>query len=200
MSIQRYPLTLSFKGERDYIQGPDIFDAVIQALCAGAETTRVAQIDVAFHRLARHAVELINDDQGSAMDPVAICQYSIDGVRRQAFVVETGTEIVERHPYPEEDIIERMSIDTDQRTCALDIDLPFTDMELWVSMTKALHKALFPELNGKWLFVRARFEHYAPDAKGFRTLAFKSNFNNKLTRCEAMRDGVKVGEIYFSIV
>lgn len=141
MSIQRYPLTLSFKGERDYIQGPDIFDAVIQALCAGAETTRVAQIDVAFHRLARRAVELINDDQGSAMDPVAICQYSIDGVRRQAFVVETGTEIVERHPYPEEDIIERMSIDTDQRTCALDIDLPFTDMELWVSMTKALHKS-----------------------------------------------------------
>jgi hypothetical protein len=78
---------------------------------------------------------------------------------------------------------------------------PYSDIELWVAMTKALHYKAFAQSKGKWLFVRGRFPEYVRQAPANeRALVIAASFHDKLTRSEALVDGVKVGEIYFSIV
>lgn len=195
--VERHPLQLRFKGERNYLQGPDIFDAVLSRI----PNDSVTDIDFSFHRMAHRAVDLVFGEQGKDLDPVAVCHYSAAGVRQQAYVIETDMPIEGRSEYPEHEIVAAMEIDAERRVCGLKCDLPYTDIEIWVSMTKALHQKVFIDLKGKWLFVRGRFAMYNPKRDGgLRELSIKANFNNKLTRSEAVVGGRKVGEIYFSII
>jgi hypothetical protein len=70
-----------------------------------------------------------------------------------------------------------------------------------VAMTKAMHQKVFPQLKGKWLFVRGRFPQFVQHSPAKeRSLVIAASFNDKLTRSETFLDGVKSGEIYFSIV
>lgn len=199
MVIERHPLYLQFKGDRDYVQGPDIFDAVLERLQADTNGP-ITDIDFAFHRLARRAMDLVHGEQGKDLDPVAVCQYIAAGQRRRAYVVETDRAIEGRYPYPEHEVVSHLMIDKGQRACRLEANPAFSDIEIWVAMTKALHQAAFDELKGKWLFVRGRFARYDSKAQGPRELSIMANFNNKLTRSEAVLSGEKIGEIFFSIV
>jgi hypothetical protein len=197
---ERQPLELRFKGDRNYIQGPDIFDAVLSRLSNDAGTI-ITDIDFSFHRLAFRAVDLVVTEGDETLNPVAVCQYITAGTKRRVYVVETSREITERYDYPEHDIVRAMKIDAEQRICKFYGDLPYSDIEIWVSMTKALHQKVFTTLKGKWLFVRGRFIRYNSEGYGApRELSIKANFNNKLTRSEAVCGEKKIGEIYFSIV
>lgn len=199
MTVARYPLELQFKGERNYIQGPDIFDAVLSKLCE-ISSDEIAKIDFSFHRMAHKAVDMICTEHVENLDPVAVCQYVLNGIRRRAYVVESSRDIDGRKPYQESEIVEQMLLNAEKAVCDLQCSPVYSDIEIWVAMTKALHQAALPELKGKWLFVRGKFDRYDPQDKGPRQLVIKSNFSNKLTRSDALRNGVKVGEIYFSLV
>lgn len=199
MVMERHPLSLQFKGDRDYVQGPDIFNAVLERLHADTNGS-ITDIDFAFHRLARRAMNLVHGEQGKDLDPVAVCQYIVAGQRRRAYVVETDHAIGERYPYPEHEVVSQLMVDKARRACRLEANPAFSDIEIWVAMTKALHLAVFNELNGKWLFVRGRFARYDSKVQGLRELTIMANFNNKLTRSEAVLSGEKIGEIFFSIV
>jgi hypothetical protein len=199
VQLTQYPMALHFKGDRDYIQGPDIFDSVY-ALLQLDGNVEIRDFDIAFHRLARHALVLAFEDECKNLEPVAVCSYSVNGVRKRAYVVETLKLIDSRKTYSESRITDKLKIDVVRKSCILLENLQFTDIEIWVSMTKALHQSVLGHLVGKWLFVRGRFASYDPRALGVRELSIVANFNNKLTRSFALLDGNKVGEIYFSII
>jgi hypothetical protein len=68
-------------------------------------------------------------------------------------------------------------------------------------MVKALHLALYPDLVGKWLYVRGKFDRYQdvyePPAR--HQVVVQANFNSKMTRTAVLVDGQKVGDIFFSL-
>lgn len=193
-------LNLEFKGSRNYIQGPDIYNAVLAMLEVEANEQLFA-IDFAFHRMASSNLEMFAGDPPEGGDPVAVCVFTVSGKKERVYVLEIDEPIAGRRPYPEDEIIRGLDIDLDARSCSLLGTPSYSDIEVWVAMTKALHQKAFPELKGKWLFVRGRFDKYErASASTDRRLVIKACFNNKLTRSEAILSGEKVGDIFFSIV
>lgn len=198
--MKEFLLDLRFKGERDYLQGPDIFNATLDCLQTKVLASSVKDIDFSFHRLARSQLKLSIDAPPTDIEPVAVCTFTTE-VRQRAYLFETGEAITSRHPYPEDEIVSSMEVDVASRCGRLQCETAYTDIEVWVAMTKALHYRVFPNLKGKWIFVRGRFPQFFRHTQvKERALVILSSFNDKLTRSEISLDGVKAGDIYFSIV
>lgn len=188
-----------YKGGRDYIHGTDIFNQTLDWLrCSKGD---VYDIDFAFHRLAVRQLKAVAGDQLEAVEPAATCSYTAGGVRQRFHLIETIETVTRRYPYPEDEIVKEMQVDPAKRQGVLASDVHYSDIEVLVAMTKALHHKVFPHLKGKWLFVRGRFSEPLPNVNvKKRAITIVTSFNEKLTRSEAVQDGVKVGEIFFSIV
>lgn len=194
-----YKLDLQFKGDREYLHGTDIFNETLTWLIS--QRGEIKDIDFTFHRLAAHQLKAICGSTQENIDPVAICSYTSGAGRERVFLIETDQEVTGRYPYPEDELVSKMEIDISTRRGVLHGDVAYSDIEVWVAMTKALHYKVFPHLQGKWLFVRGKFPQYVRySGGGERSLTIAASFNDKLTRSEALLNGVKVGEIYFSIV
>lgn len=192
-------LDLNFKGTRNYIQGPDILNAVLTEL--DSHEFKVCDIDFAFHRLARNQLKLVYGALPTGVEAVAICSYSSNDLRKRVNIIETQGVIEGRYPYLEDEIVSRMEFDSDAQMGFLKNEIHYSDIEVWVAMTKALHLKMFPNLTGKWLFVRARFPKFIFQSRcKERKIQLVASFNDKLTKSDALLDGNKVGEIYFSIV
>lgn len=194
-----YDLDLKYKGSRDYLHGTDIFSSTLN--CLFARFGKIENIDFAFHRQAHQQLKLVVGDSPLEERAAAVCSFSVDGIRKRAGLYETQNGVTERYPYPEDEIVSSMDIDILGRKGILLGGRGYSDIEIWVAMTKALHYRVFSQSKGKWFFVRGRFHQYtASSVAERRELVIASAFNDKLTRCEAVQDGVKLGEIYFSIV
>jgi hypothetical protein len=192
-------LELQFKGGRDYLHGTDMFNATLDWL---TETLgEIRDIDFTFHRLARQQLQAVAGVAAEGVKPVAVCGYTAKGIRERIHLVETEQSVTGRYPYPEDEVVATMEIDPAARCGVLRGETHYSDIEVWIAMTKVLHYQVFPQLRGKWLFVRGRFPHYEHRSQATeRRLTLAACFNDKLTRSEALLDGIKVGEIYFSIV
>ncbi|HEY6898548.1 MAG TPA: hypothetical protein VI279_14915 [Rhodocyclaceae bacterium] len=192
-------LTLKFKGERKYLQGPDIYNEALIWLTN--QRSEVRDIDFAFHRMATRQVKAVLADSDTTAEAVAACAFTSERGRERLLLLETDQAVSDAYPYPEDELVRPMAVELATRTGLLRGTTVYSDIEIWVAMTKALHHQVFPDLPGKWLFVRARFPHFrSATAAAERKLAITACFNNKLTRSEAFLDGSKAGEIYFSIV
>lgn len=192
-------LDLKFKGDRNYLQGPDIFNDTLSWLYS--QRGEILDIDFSFHHQAFHQLKVILGDLPESVKPVAVCSFSSSGRREKAYLIETNKIIKVRYPYSEEDIASRLKINLDKRSGVLCGETSFSEIETLVAMGKVLHQHVFPELKGKWLFVRARLRSYDKyfDSKD-RALVIAATFNNQLTRCEIFYEGNKGGEIYSSII
>jgi hypothetical protein len=191
-------LRLKFKGERDYLHGTDIYNETLTWLANW--NPKIEDIDFAFHRLAKHQLKAMLGMMPQGIEPAGVCSFTSGGSRKRVFLVETERPITERYPYQENDIVDSMEMDPSSSKGTLHGKTAYSDIEVWVAMAKALHYKAFPQLKGKWLFVRGRFPSYARHTSvNKRTLVIAASFNEKLTRSEALIDNVKVGEIFFSM-
>lgn len=192
-------MNFQYKGARDYIHGTDIFNETLAWL--GSHKGEVRDIDFTFHRVAEKQLELVPGPLPEGVEPVAACAFNSADGREKVFLAETGRAVDGRYPYDEDEIVRAMTFDLEGRKATLRAQTGYSDIEVWVAMTKALHYKVFPQLQGKWLFVRGRFPAYSRHTQAQeRVLAIAASFNDKLTRSEAWQDGAKVGEIFFSIV
>ena len=199
--VYRYLLSAEFKGDRSYLQGPDLFNVTLEWINSNCKDGDVRDIDMAFHRLTHNQVAISLEDakQGNEL-PLAVCAFTNPEGRKRVYLFETTDPVVGRHPYPEEEVIAGAYFDLSENRVFLVNPSAYTDIEVWVALTKALHQRVYKDLGGKWLFVRGKFPRYVRERQaGERVLAIVSNFQNKLTRSEAFVDGEKVGEIYFSL-
>jgi hypothetical protein len=124
-----------------------------------------------------------------------------DGEPLGAITDRNADGVAERVEYAEEEIVASMDIQVATATATSVGALPYSSIERWVSMVKALHLALYPDLVGKWLYVRGKFDHYQdvyePAAR--HQVVVQANFNSKMTRTAVLVDGQKVGDIFFSL-
>lgn len=191
-------MEFKLKGERNYIHGTDIYNQTITKLMT--TEGEIEDIDFSFHRIATHQLKVLLNTPQEGMEPVAVLTFTSHGSRNKAYLIETENKVEERYPYPEDEIVAQISFDTTRRQCTLSGESTYSDIEVWVAMIKALHSRVFPELKGKWLFVRARFAEFNQRSSATkRSVVIAASFNDKLTRNETYLNGVKVGEIFFSI-
>ena len=192
---------LKFKGARDYLHGTDIFVVALSAIAAGYKVDVATDIDITFHGMAKTGLTLLSSPPLNT-EPTARLSCRIVGTRKKFFLIEDGRAILERYDYAEDRIVAATDIQVTAASATSAIAMPFTDIERWVAMVKALHYALYPKVSGKWLFVRGKFDSY-PGTYGLteieQQVKVEANFNSKLTRSALLVGGKKLGDIFFSL-
>lgn len=202
-AMQRFAMSLPFKGSRTYLQGPSLVDglaAVIrQALpewagCSGAIT---------FHRFAGRECDVLIAAAGDTATPDdAVADFRFergDGGELSGWLVETQREVTQRIPYPEEAICAAATIA--ERSTSLAEDQGFSAMETAVSLTKHQHNRLFPVPGKRWIFTKLEFSRL-PEARDIpgMTIVQEANLGNRITKSAFMAGGERIATIFFSAV
>jgi len=195
-------LELFFKGDRDYLHGTTLFDSVMKWITDTYQNKTITKVDASFHHLVQRQVSLYDTPVEDDDKPVGIFSFIVDGERKKLYLYETDTPVRDRIAFSEEQISEQIQIDFSKQQATLHPLQGFSNIEHWVFMTKELHYKLYPELDGKWLFVRAQFPIYQQEMLPAQELVVRvlSNFQNKLTRSGLFVNDQKAGEIYFSLI
>lgn len=193
-------LDIPLKGERSYIQGPDLFNAAFETLSDEAGGAPI-DFEIAFHKMALKQVELIWDTDEAPEECFALGMRSLAGERARFWMREIETPLSERQPYLEEEIVAQMSFDETLTKARLDSPFPYSEMELWVSMIKALHQRRFADADGKWVFVRAKLSAYArQDAVEALRVELAATLGTKLTRNAVYMGDRKIGDVFFALM
>lgn len=193
------PLKLKFKGDRDYLHGTDIYNAVLD--CIEKINEKPLDIDFSFHKIARYQLDLYFNDCAGGGAPVARCTYICKGVRKIISITESTNHVLERYSCDEENFVAGLVLCPDEKKCTLFAPSQGSDIEVWVAMTKMLHNQVYKNNKGKWYFVRAKLNsHKKKTPFSERVVVNIAAIGNKLTRSKLIQDGDDVGEIYFSLL
>ena len=151
-------LDLSYKGDRHYVQGADIWRATELALSknfSGAVLTNLC-----FRESATGQVSIQQQPCDRSFGEVSI--QSQDGRRQKLVLVDNGVPLETRRPYDESLIVELMSFSDGVGVLIGSSPYPLEDTV--VSMIKAVcYEGGAPAI-GKWLFARISKELAAPKA------------------------------------
>lgn len=198
--MQARQVTFKFKGARNYIQGTDMFNAVI----SGATGATIENIRFTIHDFVHTPVcQLYSaDNKEDLSDVQGICarfQYDENGITHYFALTESDGDVnsAERHEYDEDRIVSLCALEQDK--IILKAYSPFTFIETVVSMNKHMHQQLFPDAPGKWIFTKIDLDA-AIDARDNLALQLKHNMNYRLTKSDILLNNNKVGDIYFSLV
>jgi hypothetical protein len=194
-------IEFQFKGDRDYIHGTDMFNAM---LAAALTTTEHGNIQFTVHDFVRTPLcWLYTADIQEALNRLkgicARCHYNTNQGKHWLALTpgEGDATIGRRYKYDEGQIISLCTIKTDG--ILLTRESPFSFIESIVAMNKYLHQCLFPEVNGKWIFTRIDLGRRHAERDGL-ALKFRHNMNYRLTRSDILIRGKKVGDLFFSLV
>jgi hypothetical protein len=195
------PLDLSFKGSRDYIQGPDMVDAVGDCLAREYGADRIRQVTFTINRIARRALQLELRGRTPDERKIGSVRFSLDGRAEVASLIEIDRPVTLRRDYPEERIVERCRFDLTRQTCEITAPLEFTTTEHLVAMNKALHQRCFPAASGRWMFVKLEAPAYpSRSCEGPLLVRLVRHFGDKLTKSETFDGGHSPGHIFFSLM
>jgi hypothetical protein len=189
---------LRFKGSRSYLHGTDILNATVATL--QEIHGFISDIDLSFHKLCSRQLALQFNQDTDPDRVVAICRYKAEGQRSLVHLVDAGAPVIHRFPYDEKQVVRGMNYDLHHKSAVLQILTPYSRIEIWIAMVKALHLALYQEHRGQWLFVRARLTRYQKVVdSGPYSVRLVNSLGTKLTRTDIYEGMEKTGEIFFSL-
>lgn len=195
--IADFSLTLRFKGARTYVQGPDIHDAMCDALTERGVV--LEKVDLVCHRLVTTNVTAreIPAEESPAEGVHAVFRFN----GRTLVLTENGEPITLREPYDEPALVTEMELDAAARRIAIAPPAGFSNAELVVALNKELLTRCFPEAKGKWLFTRLQLPESFRQSQFARIeVQFLGHSNFRITRSALFGDGAPLGNLYFSLL
>jgi hypothetical protein len=201
--MKRFELDFSFKGARQYIQGPDIFDESVRLLREQAGDN-LEFLEFVIHRMTDRNLYLTlypaaQVPQLDAQD-VAELKFTVSGQSWVARLTDTANQPASRRPYDETMVVEKCEIDEVERRIVFRRgETPYSMMETLVSMNKALHLKVFPDARGSWVFCQWNSPHWPLDESlNGVCIQLKQALGTRLTRAEVSLDDRVIGQMYFS--
>ena len=197
------PMRFRFKGERDYIHGPDIYNEMMEQIEAHYSRSTLGKLRLAMHTFASKQCNMIigEIDEIPLKPERAVSELKIDTTRGRLVtrLVETDYSIDGRYEFDESHIENWSSINGEN--IVITGDSGYSAIEVAVSLTKQLHNRLFPSNDAKWIVSVVELERplERADSSGM-VVQFKHNFSNRLTKSEMFSGDVSLGHIYFSLV
>jgi hypothetical protein len=196
-------IKFKLKGERRYVQGPDIYDRMLATVRDYFEEYPV-RVSGTFHRLLNengicriYEYNKLKNKESS----YAVFDIFIKNIDYEVSILNDGKSITSSCEYDETKVLADMSFDGEK------IILPFkpayTYAEQIVAMTKKLHLELFSEATGKWLFTKIQINDVInPALYQDRILSVEAerNFHYRLTQCSITLDAQRIGSIWFSLL
>lgn len=201
MTTSIVPLRLCFKGQRDYLHGTDMYEAV-HTVVQGRWKHPCEGFELSIRRLSKRQPDLywIEGEPIPSRPQDAVAAYSIAGTARKAggWLTESEREVDCRKPF-DEDRISRSCRFAGDRVTIRD-DGGFLPIELAVIMNKQLHQRLLPVPTGRWMFTRLVLRRFLPPRIEALAISLRENLHGRLTRSDIDLDSDNIGSIYFSLV
>lgn len=194
-----------YKGNRNYIQGADLFHIMMQEIQANATHQNICFTIHDFITSSTCQLYITqNKTLLSSLTNIAVrCQVEIDNTPHwlaisPALSPASQNQASEQRDYYDESLITSLCIKT-KKSIHINHLSPYNFIETIVAMTKHLHQQLYPDIIGKWVFTRIDLTSFYDVQKDI-TITLQHNMNNKLTKSDIMLSNNKIGDIFFSLV
>lgn len=189
------PLDLRFKGERTYLHGTDLFDAMVE-LARRATGAGVSDIRMSFYRPIRRSVAARRVTSGAAVPrPCALFELKSAGQPVAWELIEGSEPVAGRRPYDETDVTAGAVV-RDRL-----ITQPAPTAYSFIERVVALNKRLLDQLRGdpsvSWWFGRLELSRLPAPAPAL-DLRVETDLGARLVRSSIEIDGRREGSIYFS--
>jgi hypothetical protein len=187
-------LSLRFKAGRDYVQGPDLFDAVESAVRHGIDPS--AWITRA--RMSAMARGPVRIEVGTHADGLGQfdCRLDEGAVTVSLFDDPEGSPL-EREPYDEGAVVERAMF-LPGRTSFEGV-IPRSVMEVATSLLKEQHNRDQPLDSGRWIWVGATLAAPVPSRFSRVETVVKRRLGSRLTQSTLAVDGKEIGLVHFAV-
>jgi len=185
-------LKFCFKGERKYVQGPDIVAKLFDTF----SESELENIDIKFNGITSTNLTLEKNSSEAAKVHIRIKD---NGEEKDFQLIENNEPIDCRHEYDEQKIIDKVVLGLEVQEISLTAVTGFTVCENFVAMNKYLLQSLYPDEKGKWYFTRLQ-QKKVIDNDSLITVRLIKNFNFRLTKSDILLDGEVVGSVYFTMV
>lgn len=201
MNPKIVPLRLCFKGERNYLQGGDLCNAVMEAV-SGSSVGEAVRFQLAFHRFIAKQPDIVwlEGEKTSSRPENVAAEFAVNGSLGKAsgWLVETDREVDCRVPFDEERIALHCAYDGE--SVSILGESGYLPIEVAVSMTKQLHNRMLPSSAGRWIFTRLDVSRLfqSGDAAAL-TIKLQENLYGRLTKSEIKVHGEAIGHIFFSL-
>lgn len=199
--IRSYPLDLPFRGERAYLHGTDLYQAIVTAL--GSDLP-VGPISITFHSLLKQLPDLVCSSESLRHlreDPAFRGELRFgqgDSVLHAA-LMESERPATSRKTCNENDVAACSVVDVEAKSAKLEKPQIGSPIEQVVFLNKHLHLKLLPHLSPKWLFARLELNAPLPsEAPQTLEIVLKQVLGNRFTRSEILVEGERFGFISFS--
>ncbi|OOX89663.1 hypothetical protein BOQ00_03880 [Campylobacter coli] len=190
-------LNFKFKGNRNYIQGPDICNQIFSLY----KEDFYKDFEISFHSLAHNNI-VLSQEQLKQQDQLKfVCKFKqLDNTIKTCY----GYENILSKPntsyaYNEEEITDYAIIDLQEKSIVLKQHSVFTPLEEIVALNKHLVSNLFKEQTGKWYFTKLQLKKPFPKDIKIIKILLKNNFNFLMVKSEIYIENEFYGNIYFSL-
>ena len=176
-------------------------NAAMSELLQAGSVRQVNNLVFVINSMTDRTLDLILDDYKPADgSPVASVTFGNAGAKQRAVLVERAEKPRGRYPYDEDRLHALCRTDVAKRAIVLEGDSTFTPVETMVSMTKALHLAVFPDKASQWLFGRLEAPRWppAPCGEGL-TIALAHAVGTRLTKSRASVGEETLAWVYFAL-
>jgi hypothetical protein len=199
--MSQYHISFKFKGDRKYIQGPDIMDAVISLLKKDFIIEEIKNFKYASHKML-HTNATITIDHNQINDVYSLISFKYRGEHYFASILPDQSEVEESLPYDETPITAHCNITGNKISIQYTNLSQFTFSELIVSMNKYFLQNTFSQ-KGKWIVTKAEYidlKSIFPPSDSIISLVLIKNINYKLTKSVVSVNDQSVGHLFFSLI
>lgn len=190
-------LKLRFKGERSYIHGSDVYNAV--SLVASERFVQGYVSNIAFKRFARAQCFLSFSQDSTRGGLVASGSILAHGdIQHEFWVYETEELVTDRYPFDEEAIVRGATYDESTKRICRAEGSGYSPIEDVIALTKRLNYLVYPEINGKWVFGQLNLTAPLKDC-GSLAITMRSALRGRFSVNDIVQAGVPIGTIRFVV-
>ena len=184
---------LKYKGSRTYLQGGDIFNALVDTF---SKLGSGYLSKLMFKSFARNQIEVLLHKPENCVLVLGNGVWKFtNGAEQKFWFRETEEPVKESYSFEEETITAVATLtDLGIRLASQNA---YSTIENIIALTKRLSYALTPDVDGKWLFAQIDLEQALPEGWGSMQIEQKLCIANSFSRNRITIDGQEVGEIRF---
>lgn len=145
----------SLKGERDYIQGTEMFPCLLKK-AINSDFSKIIDLKFSINSMPHKDCDLIVEALNETIERPEnyVCKMQIEYADgdQNLWLVESNREIKNRYKYNENPLKEKAIIDN--HSIILTEQMTYTTIEAIVSLKKHMVESVLSESKGKWIFTR----------------------------------------------
>ena len=193
--VKRQALNLGFKGDRNYVQGGDIFNAVEREFRERDTNSYVSHIS--FRHFVRSDCDLVWERPEDAETLVAQGRWSASTGEQPFWVIESTRPVTGRRGFDEDRLLAPAMLSRDE--IRLDQRSEYTAIEEVIALTKRLSYAIEPDVSGKWVFGQLNLDRALAGEYSSLTIERANSIPGRFNVNRIIVDDEPVGDIRFIV-